>query len=213
MSPFPFRLSCATLACALLLGGCGGQEPAAAPASREVPGADALPAAPADPASEVRASMGRFLAARSFHATLRMDAAQPVEHTMEFVAPDRYRIGLPAGTQVVIGDTLYMQAGGRRQEVPLEPGVLSEWRDPMRIGSLGDALQVEDRGVDMLDGQAARRYRVQHGDPQPVAFDYWIDAHGLPLQIVADGSGPQGDYTLTVRYARFNDPGIRIDPP
>ncbi|MBD9369975.1 hypothetical protein [Xanthomonas sp. XNM01] len=211
MRPFPVRPL--SFALVLLLAACADPAPPASPAASTIPAADALPAAPADPASEVRASMGRFLAARSFEATMRMEGARAIEQRLEFVAPDRYRIVLPAGTQVVVGDTLYLSAGGHTRQVPLEPGVLAEWRDPMRLGSLGDALQVEDRGADLVDGRPARRYRVQHGDPQPLAFDYWVDARGLPLQIVTRGTGPQGDYAMTLRYARFDDPAIRIDPP
>ncbi|HSX64158.1 MAG TPA: hypothetical protein VLF15_05480, partial [Pseudoxanthomonas sp.] len=86
-----------------------------APPAEEVVTAAAIDGPAAEPAlssqeavAEVRASMDRFLAARSFHASMRIEGARPMTSEMEFAAPDRYRIRLPVGTQVIIGDTMYM---------------------------------------------------------------------------------------------------------
>ena len=53
--------------------------------------------------------MDKFLAARSFHASMHMEGAQTMTNEMDFVAPDRYRMQMTAGTQVIIGDTMYME--------------------------------------------------------------------------------------------------------
>jgi len=54
---------------------------------------------------DVKASMDKFLAARSFHATMDLQGRQSMTNEMDFVAPDRYRMSLPVGTQVIIGPT------------------------------------------------------------------------------------------------------------
>ena len=64
------------------------------------------------------ASVERFTALKSYHATMRMSSGAQGEITNEvdFVAPDRFRMKMPMGTQVIIGDTMYMQMEGPHDE-------------------------------------------------------------------------------------------------
>ena len=79
--------------------------------------------------------MDKFLAASSFHASMHMEGAQTMTNEMDFVAPDRYRMQMTAGTQVIIGDTMYMETRGKRMQVPLPAGTISQWRDRMESPS------------------------------------------------------------------------------
>jgi hypothetical protein len=170
------------------------------------------------PADEVKASMDKFLKAKSFHAVMTMEGARGMTNEMDFVAPDRYRMKMPVGTQVIIGDTMYMQADGRSMKVPLPKGTLSQWRDPLKIEENKAGLSVEALGSDSVEGQAAKKYLVRNTQPEPNQpgpneFTFWIGSDGLPLQLLHQGQAEGKPYSMTLRYSRFDDPTITIDAP
>ena len=170
------------------------------------------------PEDEVKASMDKFLKAKSFHAVMTMEGARGMTSEMDFVAPDRYRMQMPMGTQVIIGDTMYMQADGRSMKVPLPKGTLSQWRDPLKIEENKAGLSVQALGADSVQGHAAKKYLVRNtqaepGQPGPTEFTFWIDSEGLPLQLLHQGEAQGKPYSMTLRYSRFDDPTITIDAP
>jgi hypothetical protein len=170
------------------------------------------------PEDEVKASMDKFLKAKSFHAVMTMEGARGMTNEMDFVAPDRYRMKMPVGTQVIIGDTMYMQADGRSMKVPLPKGTLSQWRDPLKIEENKAGLSVEALGSDSVEGQAAKKYLVRNTQPEPNQpgpneFTFWIGSDGLPLQLLHQGQAEGKPYSMTLRYSRFDDPTITIDAP
>jgi hypothetical protein len=186
-------------------GGATAPSAAAAPAHR-VSATDAV--------AEVKASMHRFLDARSFHARMEMDGAHPMTSEMEYVAPDRYRITLPTGTQTVIGNMLYMQVNGRSTRVPLPPETLAPWRDPLKLQQAQQGLSADFLGETEVDGMSARHYRVRNTVPEPVEFEYWLGAGGLPLRLLHAGTDNEGRaYTVVQTYSRYDDPAIAIETP
>ena len=215
----PTLLACLALALAACKPSAPTPEPtdATALAASTPPGAEATPAAPpvtaASAADEVKASMDKFLATRSFHATMHMEGAQTMTNEMDFVAPDRYRMQMPVGTQVIIGDTLYMDAQGKRMQVPLPAGTISQWRDPLKIQENKEGLSVEAQGTETIDGQTARKYLVRNAVPENTEFTYWMGDNGLPLQLQHKGESQGKPYSMTLRYSRFDDPGIVIEAP
>ncbi|MET0582044.1 MAG: hypothetical protein ABWZ08_08740 [Pseudoxanthomonas sp.] len=215
MSFRPFVLGCLVLAVAACKPSAPADQsaaPAAAPASAVAEAAKALsPMASAE--DEVKASMDKFLKARTFHAVMTMEGARGMTNEMDFVAPDRYRMKMPMGTQLIIGDTMYMQADGRSMKVPLPKGTLSQWRDPMKIEENKAGLSVDALGSDNVDGQPAKKYLVRNTQPEPSEFTYWIGSDGLPVQLVHQGQSQGKPYSMTLRYSRFDDPSITIDAP
>ncbi len=220
MSIRPLALACLVLA----LAACKPSAPAdtAAPARTEPAGTMEKAAAALNPLSspeyEMKASMDKFLKAKSFHAVMDMQGAQSMAIEMDFVAPDRYRMKMPQGTQVIIGDTMHMQVEGRSMKMPLPKGTLSQWRDPLRIEENKAEMNVESLGSDSIDGQPAKKYLVRHTEPkasQPQSneFTFWIGGDGLPLQLVSQGDAQGKPYSMTLRYSRFDDPSIVIDAP
>lgn len=222
----PVLRLCALLCLPLGLGACkpSTPEPApaaaappatatAAPAAAEVAPAPATLAPDSAPIAEVKASMDRFLAAGSFHASMHMQGAQTMTTEMDFVAPDRYRMQMPGGTQVIIGDTLYLQAEGKVREVPLPAGTVGQWRDPLQLQQNKADLSVEALGSEIIDGRAARKYLVRNTLPATNEFTYWVGEDGLPLQLLHRGQAQGKPYSMTLRYSRFDDPSIAIDAP
>ncbi|HGM6733104.1 TPA: hypothetical protein ACKQBZ_004220 [Stenotrophomonas maltophilia] len=198
------RLPALSLLACLLLAAC---DRAPVPASTEAP----VPAA--DPAQAVLGASQRFAALRSFHAELELlGAPQPVRSAMDFVAPDRFRVQAPAGPQTIIGDTLFLQAEGAIRQVPAPPGLLEQWRNPLPADALPADLQAEDLGPRTLDGVETRHYRLRGSQPGE-RLEYWVDAQGLPRQLVRSGSSNGRSFQLRLRYSRFNDPALRVDLP
>ncbi|OBU67962.1 hypothetical protein A9K58_08320 [Stenotrophomonas maltophilia] len=198
------RLPALSLLACLLLAAC---DHTAGPAGTPGP----VPAA--DPAQAVLDASQRFAALRSFHAELEvLGAPQPVRSAMDFVAPDRFRVQTPAGPQTIIGDTMFLQAEGSIRQVPAPPGLLEQWRNPLPADALPAGLQAEDLGSQTLDGAETRHYRLRGARPGE-RLEYWVDAQGLPRQIVRSGSSNGRSFQLRLRYSRFNDPALRVDLP
>ena len=163
---------------------------------------------------ELMASVDKFTALKSYHATMRMSGGAQGEITNEvdFVAPDRFRMQMPTGTQVIIGDTMYMSMQGRTMQVPMPAGTLAQWRDPANMRKAEAGMTVEAQGSEAIDGEPARKYLVHHTQPEPVDVTMWIGDAGYPLQIRVVGKSDK-PFTSTTRYSRINDATIRIEPP
>lgn len=173
----------------------------------------AVAAAPssASPRDDVINATNRLAEARSY--VVHIDAAQAAgagQIEMQYVAPDRYRMMIPgAPAQTIIGNTAYMEMGGRTMRVPLPAGTLDEMRSQARIREAHDNARIEAAGSEVLDGTPADRYRIVHPDQSGTLVTLWVGKDGLPLQMHVDG--PDGDATM--RYSRINDPALVIATP
>lgn len=198
---------------ALLLAACGQQ--ASAPATDS---SAPLPAASitGDPAQTVLQASQRFAALRSFHAQMALHGAQKgqvVSMSMDFVAPDRYRLQGTGGTQTIIGNTIFLKSEGRMQQQPLPAGLLDQWRTPLPLAAELHGLAVEDRGPADVGGTATRLYRVDGPQGSGETLQYWIGNDGLPRQVQRDGFNGDQPYRITLRYSRLNDPDLQIAMP
>ncbi|TWI01759.1 hypothetical protein IP90_02319 [Luteimonas cucumeris] len=221
---------CLSLFCLALLAACKPQASAdaaaavdpdtsatrtASPAASIAAVADQLNPLPS-PRDEIKAAMDAFLAVRSFHATMEMaGSAMPDGMTteMDFVAPDRYRIRMPMGTQVIIGDTMHMNVQGRTMKMPMPKGTLGQWRDPGKLAENQATMTVDAQGRETIDGVSARKYLVHNTRPQPTDVTMWIGDDDLPLQIRHSSHVQGKTVDATIRYSRYDDPAITIDPP
>ena len=211
----PTRRTLAAIALLPVLAACH-RAPSAAASASAAASPPATARAPADPRAEVQAAMDRFLAARSFHATMRLrGGAQGLAITdADFVAPDRYRITIPSlGTQTIIGDTMYMSAHGRTMQLAVPAGTLTQWRDPARIGGNLASVRVEALGADSVGGTPARKYAMHHAQPRPLDVLLWVGEDGRPLQVQVDSEMQGHPVQSSVRYSRYDDPAITIEAP
>jgi hypothetical protein len=193
-----------------------GSGSSAADAANAVAGAVAAMNPVAVPKEAIRRSMQRFMGLRSYHATMQLDGGPrgAMSNEVDFVAPDRFRMTMPGmGTQTIIGDTMYMAVDGRSMKVPLPAGSLTQWRDPAKFDENAATMTVEAQGRDSIDGTPARKYLVHNSKPQPSDVTMWIGDDDLPLQIRVSGSAQGHASTSTIRYSRFDDPSLKIDPP
>jgi len=180
--------------------------------------AAAAPAAPPmrSDTDAVKAAMENFRNARTYHARMTMQSARgTMVNELDFVAPDRFRMQMQGiGTQTVIGDRMWMDMRGRTMQVPVPPGTSQKWRDPANFEAAKADLAVEALGEEDIDGQPTRKYLTRHTQPTPGEVTLWIGRDDLPVQMRVQADDDTGKpTTVTVRYSRFDDPAIEIDPP
>lgn len=219
-----FLCACAALA----LAACDRASAPAGPDARSgaagepaVPGPTVEEAAGAAPAADARgeliASLGAFKDIRSYHASMQVEAQGTTMLTeLDFVAPDRFRMTMPGGlgTQTIIGDTMYMQAGGQVVRSKMPAGMTDKWRDPGQLEGAHDDIVVQALGPAMLDGKPVRKFLLhQPSADTPADITMWVGADGLPLQVQAVVTDPGKAGSSLIRYSRYNDPSIEITPP
>lgn len=185
----------------------------------------------AAPRDDLFEAWQKFLALKSFRATITgIEPARPATR-LEFQAPDRYRITIANGpTTTVVGDVATMTVGGRTMTLPVPVKTMTaQYRDEAFLKKLQEGLEVEDLGSDTLDGEKVHKLRyVQDVEPPMVpgaptaaagsagkaTTVAWISAgSGLVLKLeVSSVYGGQPTKT-EIRYSGFDDPTIVIAPP
>ena len=169
----------------------------------------------AGPKEDLKAVSVKFLALRSYHVVMENSDKRMPKTEMDFVAPDRYRMQMPSmGTQIVIGDTMYMSIDGRSMRIPMPKGTMTQWRETDRAMREVDKAQVEALGSEVVNGKPAKKYRMtQASGGTPSTTLMWVGADGYPVRIETTGKASGRSSTVTITYSRFNDPSIRIDVP
>lgn len=167
----------------------------------------------------VMASMARFREARSFHASMHMEGGPKgaMDTEMDYVAPDRYRMTMRApgmeATQTLIGDTMYMTHGGQTTKVPVPAGMMDSFRDPAWMAKQQEGATFESQGRDTIDGRPAHKVLMRQTQPAPSEVTLWLGDNGLPLQAVVQSEAQGRPMTTTIRYSRFDDPTLKVEPP
>lgn len=161
---------------------------------------------------EVAAASRKFAAARSVHITMDNSDRRVPRMEADFVRPDRYRIQMPQGTQVIIGNTMYMSINGHSMRVPMPPSMLTTWRQSDQIMNSLAQTTVEAQGSETIGGASAKKYKLTYTTNSSVSL-LWIGPDGYPLQLQNTATYGGRTSTATMHYARYNDASIRIDPP
>lgn len=167
----------------------------------------------ADAHDSMRQAFEKFLAVKSFRATV-VDVAKGQQlSAMEYVAPDRYRMKTGQGPEtIIVGDNAWMDMDGRLMKMPIPVGkIIAQYRNE----ALARAdYAVSEVGADTVDGEPAHVYSYTVTQPVKAESKAWIsDRSGLPLQIESRGSFMGVKSTTRVRYSDFDDPAIRIAAP
>lgn len=164
----------------------------------------------AGPKEEVVAAVDKFLAAKSYHATMSMGPGPATE--TDFVAPDRVRVKMGTmGEQVMIGNTMYLTMQGKTMKQPAPGGGVAASRNRDKILGNLQSVKVTALGDETLGGVATKKYKVENTQPK-TSSTFWI-ANGYPVQAVnvAEVGGKQ--YPSTMKYSRYNDASIKIEAP
>lgn len=171
----------------------------------------------ATPKEDLHEAFVKFLKVHSFDASLTDLKKGEQTATMSFVAPDRYRIRMAAGTtQLIIGSTLYMDINGKMMRLPV-PGVekmIGQYRNEEFLREMEGGISVQALPDETIDGQPTKVYAYTISKPLKAEAKTWISTKtGLPLQTESTGSYMGKTSTTRVRYSHYNDPSITIDLP
>ncbi len=169
----------------------------------------------ADARDELHTAFLQNLELKSFRASMIELPGKKVVSTVDFVAPDRFRVtpsGQPAS--LIIGDTMYIQAGGRSMKIPLPKNMLGKYRNEAAIADLEKGATVEGLGAGMVGTQAARKYRFTTSGENAVTSTAWVGVgNGHVLQIETSGKAAGKSYSMRILYSDFNSPAIKINTP
>ncbi len=167
----------------------------------------------ADAHDAVQQAFEKFLALKSFRATV-VDVAKGQQlSAMEYEAPDRYHMKTGQGPEtIIVGDEAWMDMDGRLMKMPIPVGkIIAQYRNEALARTQYTVTEV---GADSVEGEPAHVYSYTVTQPVKAESKAWIsDRSGLPLQIESRGSFMGVKSTTRVRYSDFDDPSIRIAVP
>ena len=95
----------------------------------------------------------------------------------------------------------------------MSPGQMSQFRDSSRFAEHRETMTVEALGNEPVDGRSTSKYVMRNTQPEPSESTLWIGDDGYPVQVIVNGQAGGKPTQTMIRYSRFNDPTIRIDPP
>lgn len=171
----------------------------------------------AAPKDELHEAFTKFLQAKSFRAEIVDADKGRIVSTMEFVAPDRYRMKIPQGpAQIIVGDAMYTEINGKMMRLPV-PGVgkiTSQYRNEEFLREAESDMTVQALPDGEVDGEPAKVYAYTVTKPTKADAKVWISrSSGLPLQIESSGTYMGKHSKTLLRYSSFDDPSIRIAEP
>jgi outer membrane lipoprotein-sorting protein len=174
-------------------------------------------AAAATPKDDLHAAFTRFMKIRSFRATVTDPGKGEQISTMEYVAPNRYRMKTADGPQqIIVGDAMYMDMDGKLMRMPI-PGVgklTARYRNEVFLHEMEGGMTVTALPNEVVDGEPAKVYAYTMTQPVKSDAKTWISVKtGLPIQVESTGSFMGHTSTARIHYSNFNDPSIRIDAP
>lgn len=170
--------------------------------------------AAADTRQELHKAFTQNLTLKSFKATMVDLTSNRTVSTVEFRAPDRYRIsaaGQPPS--LIVGDTMYIQREGSFMKIPLPKQMLGQYRNEAAIKDLEKGMVVTGLGPGMVGTEPALRYRWLDGK-NAATSTAWISVRsGNVLQVETSGKAAGKPYAMRIMYSDFNSPSIKIDAP
>jgi hypothetical protein len=218
-----FRIATCGFAACLLLGlaACKPQSPAgdadgatpeaAAPATSTETVAAAPVASGAD--AEIKAALEKFLAVKSYRATMTDATTGKTTADLEFVAPDRVRITMAGGmSQTIIGRTAYATMGGKTTKTELPPDMPTLADSSKKALTALETAKVEALEEDTVDGEEAKVYRAVLSDGGESKTWIAVDS-GLPIKAESTANAGGTQVRMLMTYKDYNDPGIVIDAP
>ena len=165
-------------------------------------------------------SINAQLNAKAFRA--RLDSTfdgQEMARTIEYVAPDRFRMAGEADETIIIGSNAWIrQNSGAWQKLPIDASqMIASVRDPKMIDEIRKSAEVKLIGPDTLDGKPMTVYqytlRNAMGMDMTSHAKAWISAaDNLPRRMETETEIKGKTSKATITYFDYNA-DIKIDPP
>jgi outer membrane lipoprotein-sorting protein len=170
----------------------------------------------AGPKESVHDAFTKFLAAKSFRATVTNVNSGEQLSAMEFVAPNRYHLRPGKGPEtIIVGDDGWMNMSGQMMKVPVPVGrIIAQYRSESMQRQIENGIAISDGGADSVGGEPAHVYSYTVTEPAKTDVKLWVvDKTGLPMQLESQGTFMGKAATTRVRYSDYNDPSISIAAP
>jgi outer membrane lipoprotein-sorting protein len=169
----------------------------------------------ADSKATLHEAFSKFLAAKSFRATITDAKSGEQLSAMEFVAPNRYHMRNKGMETIIVGDDAWMNMNGQMMKVPVPVGkMIAQFRSESMQRQIESGIVITDLGSDSVGGEPAHAYSYTVTEPAKTDVKLWISDHtGLPLQLESQGSFMGKATTTRVHYSDYNDAAINIAAP
>jgi outer membrane lipoprotein-sorting protein len=169
--------------------------------------------AAADARADLHAAFQKNLSARTYRATMDDLATGKQFSTVEFQAPDRYRIQASGTTTVIANGNMYLLINGKSMTVPMQPGMLEKFRSDAAWKQMEQDTQIQDAGLGVVGAEPAHKFHWINTGKHPSTGDAWVGVKsGYVIQIeTAEKAGKKG--AVRVQYGDFNSSAISISPP
>jgi len=114
----------------------------------------------AGPKESVHDAFAKFLAAKSFRATVTDVKTGEQLSAMEFVAPNRYHMHSGKGPDtIIVGDDAWMNMNGQVMKMPIPVGkIIEHYRSDSMLRQMESGIVVTDLGADSVGSEAAHTY-------------------------------------------------------
>ncbi len=170
--------------------------------------------AAADARSELHAAFQKNLAAKTYRATMTDLATNQQVSTVEFQAPDRYRISAAGMKSVIANGNMYMTVDGKAMKVPLQPGMLEKFRSDAAWKQMEKETLISNAGAGAIDGDLVLKYHWITSGKHPSTGDVWVSKKsGYVVQVETSEAKGSKRGAVRVRYSDFNSAAIKVTPP
>lgn len=171
----------------------------------------------ADCKDELQAVVDKHSSFGPYRVEMTMTGADnPTSITAEVILPDRFRMTMPQGQAVIVGDKSWMNMGGTWMEIPGLGGAITGMVKQAELVSADAATNFECSDAER-DGRAFRLIEFDaSGKPMGIEATshvklYLDPSTGLPAvqQIDGEASGMKSTIVQTITF----DSSIVIEPP
>ncbi|MGH9947133.1 MAG: LolA family protein [Pyrinomonadaceae bacterium] len=170
-----------------------------------------------DAKADIEKMADRFLALKSFSAKMEGEGKTPMKTDLEFVSPDRYRLKMVNGMEmIVIGNTSYMNIGGswRKMTLPLD-STITDMRKAFDKDGRKWFSDVKYEGEETVDGKPAYVYAYHNKGPGAGVGEndskLWIGKNdGMPIKIEAQYKSGN---LRTMKIVYDLETPVTIEPP
>ncbi len=174
----------------------------------------------ANPIDAMTASIKAQLDAKSFRARMEsLSDGNNFTTTVEYVAPDRFRMTTPMNETIIVGsDTYVKNPNSQWQKLPINANqMISSFRDPKIVEELRNNTSVKFLGTDSLDGMPVKiyQYTVKNafGTNMESTSKAWISASdSLPRKMEVEANVNGKPSKMLITYYDYNT-DFKIEPP
>src|SRR6478735_3349303 len=167
----------------------------------------------ADARADLHAAFQKNLSAKTYRATMTDLSTGKQVSTVEYQAPDRYRIQANGMTSVIANGNMYMQVNGQSMKVPLPAGTMEKFRSDSAWKQMEKDTLISERVPGTVGAEPARKFHWITSGAHPSTGDVWVGVKsGYVLQVETTEAAGSKKGAVRVHYGDFNS-AISIAPP